>query len=209
MIAQPQATIKAVIWDLGGVILRTEDWQPRERWEAKLGLAPGELHRLVFEGELGKKAAIGRAEMHEIWDSIAAMFDLSAEDLHELEADFWSGDHIDEELVAYIRALRPAIRTALLSNAWPSVRETLENRWDIADIFDVITLSCETGLAKPDPRIYQVSLEALGLPAEQALFIDDFERNIESARHVGMSAILFESAGQTRREIDDLLRQTG
>jgi epoxide hydrolase-like predicted phosphatase len=208
MTAQPQAAIKAVIWDLGGVILRTEDWQPRECWETKLGLATGELHRLVFEGELGRKAAVGRAEVHDIWDSISTMFDLSAEDLRELETDFWSGDRIDDELVAYIRGLRPAYRTALLSNAWPSVRETLENRWEIADIFDAITLSCEVGFAKPDPRIYQLSLEALGLPAEQVLFIDDFERNIEGARRVGMSAILFQTADQTRREIGALLGPT-
>jgi epoxide hydrolase-like predicted phosphatase len=208
MMAKERPNIEAVIWDLGGVILRTEDQGPRQHWEARLGLAPGELHRLVFEGELGKAAALGLADTSDIWTSIGEMFSLPADQLQEMEQDFWSCDRIDEDLVRYIRDLHPEFRTALLSNAWPSVRDTLQNRWEIADIFDAITLSCEVGLAKPDPRIYQISLEALGLPAEQALFIDDFERNIEGARRVGMAAIRFQTAEQTRREIDDLLRRT-
>jgi HAD superfamily hydrolase (TIGR01509 family) len=208
MMAKERPNIEAVIWDLGGVILRTEDRGPRHRWEARLGLAPGELHRLVFEGELGKAAALGLADTSDIWTSIGEMFFLPVDQLQEMEQDFWSCDRIDEDLVQYIRDLHPEFRTALLSNAWPSVRDTLENRWEIADIFDAITLSCEIGLAKPDPRIYQISLEALGLPAERALFIDDFERNIEGARRVGMAAVRFQTAEQTRREIDDLLRRT-
>ena len=197
MMANDQSTIKAVIWDLGGVILRTEDGGPRERWEVKLGLAPGELHRLVFEGPLGKAAALGQANSSEIWDSIGGKFHLPEEQLKELETDFWSCDRIDEDLVSYIRNLHPDFRTALLSNAWPSVRDTLENLWEIAEIFDEITLSCEVGMAKPDPRIYHMTLEALGIPAEQTVFIDDFERNVEGARRVGMNAILFQTPDQT------------
>jgi HAD superfamily hydrolase (TIGR01509 family) len=196
---------KAVIWDLGGVLLRTEDRQPRQRWEARLGLAPGELDRLVFEGELGKLAALGQANAHDIWSSIGTRFSLPPDELQKLESDFWSGDQIDGDLVDYIRALRPMYQTALLSNAWPAVRETLEVRWGIAGIFNVITLSCEVGMAKPDPRIYAANLEALGLPAEQTVFVDDFERNVQGARRVGMSAILFQSSQQVQHEVDLLL----
>ena len=199
---------KAVIWDLGGVILRTENRQPRQRWEARLGLEPGELDRLVFEGELGKQAALGQANADDIWSSLGTRLSLPPEQLHELERDFWSHDQIDRDLVDYIRALRPMYQTALLSNAWPAVRETLEEPWRIAGIFDVITLSCEVGMAKPDPRIYAATLEALSVPAEQTIFVDDFERNIEGARRVGMAAVLFQTANQTRREIDDLLGRT-
>lgn len=205
MTSQQAGTIKAVIWDLGGVILRTEDRQPRERWEAELGLAPGELDRLVFEGELGKQAALGQANARDIWDSVGSMLDLSADELRELEIDFWSGDRIDDELVAYIRDLRPSFQTSLLSNAWPSVRDTLENRWEIAEIFDVITLSSEVGIAKPDPRIYALTLEALGLPAERTVFVDDFERNVVAARKLGMVGVQFQSRDQVRHDLGVLL----
>jgi HAD superfamily hydrolase (TIGR01509 family) len=209
MMTDEQAgTIEAVIWDLGGVILRTEDRQPRERWEAKLGLAAGELDRLVFGGELGKRAALGQADAGDIWDSVGSMLDLPADELRELELDFWSGDRVDDELVAYIRDLRPGCRTALLSNAWPSVRDTLENRWEIAEIFDVITLSCEVKIAKPDPRIYALTLEALGLPPERTAFVDDFERNVAAARQLGMAGVQFQSRDQVRHDLDVLLGRT-
>jgi HAD superfamily hydrolase (TIGR01509 family) len=209
MMTDEQAgTIEAVIWDLGGVILRTEDRQPRERWEAKLGLAAGELDRLVFGGELGKRAALGQADAGDIWDSVGSMLDLPGDELRELELDFWSGDRVDDELVAYIRDLRPGCRTALLSNAWPSVRDTLENRWEIAEIFDVITLSCEVKIAKPDPRIYALTLEALGLPPERTAFVDDFERNVAAARQLGMAGVQFQSRDQVRHDLDVLLGRT-
>ncbi|MEJ2013273.1 MAG: HAD family phosphatase [Anaerolineales bacterium] len=208
MTRQQVGTIKAVIWDLGGVILRTEDRQPRERWEAKLGLAPGELDRLVFEGELGKQAALGQANVRDIWDSVGSMLGLSADQLRELEIDFWSGDRIDDELVAYIRDLRPGFQTSLLSNAWPSVRDTLENRWEITEIFDVITLSSEVGIAKPDPRIYALTLEALDLPAERTVFVDDFERNVVAARQLGMVGLQFQNRDQVRHDLGVLLGLT-
>jgi HAD superfamily hydrolase (TIGR01509 family) len=208
MTRQQVGTIKAVIWDLGGVILRTEDRQPRERWEAKLGLAPGELDRLVFEGELGKQAALGQANVRDIWDSVGSMLGLSADQLRELEIDFWSGDRIDDELVAYIRDLRPSFQTSLLSNAWPSVRDTLENRWEITEIFDVITLSSEVGIAKPDPRIYALTLEALDLPAERTVFVDDFERNVVAARQLGMVGLQFQNRDQVRHDLGVLLGLT-
>jgi HAD superfamily hydrolase (TIGR01509 family) len=208
MTRQQVGTIKAVIWDLGGVILRTEDRQPRERWEAKLGLAPGELDRLVFEGELGRQAALGQANVRDIWDSVGSMLGLSADQLRELEIDFWSGDRIDDELVAYIRDLRPGFQTSLLSNAWPSVRDTLENRWEITEIFDVITLSSEVGIAKPDPRIYALTLEALDLPAERTVFVDDFERNVVAARQLGMVGLQFQNRDQVRHDLGVLLGLT-
>jgi len=205
MAAPDPSSIKAVIWDLGGVILRTGDPEPRERWEARLGVAPGELHRLVFEGELGKLAAVGQAQPAEIWDSIGELFELSPQEIHEMETDFWISDQIDEELVGYIRDLRPAFRTALLSNAWPGVRELLEERWEISDAFEVLTLSYEVGLAKPDPRIYNLTLQQLGLQPAETIFVDDFIRNVEGARRVGMHAVHFQSPGQARAELDPLL----
>ena len=205
MAAPEPSTIKAVIWDLGGVILRTGDPGPRERWEARLGLAPGELHRLVFEGELGKLAALGQAQPAEIWESIGGLFDLSQQEIRAMETDFWISDRIDEELVGYIRDLRPAFRTALLSNAWPGVRELLEDRWEIVDAFEVLTLSYEVGLAKPDPQIYNLTLRELGLKPHETIFVDDFIRNVEGARRVGMHAVHFQSSAQAQAELDPLL----
>ena len=60
-------TIRAVISDLGGVIVRTHDHEPRARWEKRLGLTPHALERLVFWGEAGEKAALGQIEPDDVW----------------------------------------------------------------------------------------------------------------------------------------------
>jgi putative hydrolase of the HAD superfamily len=196
---------KAVLWDLGGVILRTEDWSARENWEAELELERGELHRLVFEGEQGRLAALGLSNAEQVWSSIGQKFSLSAAGLEQLRGDFWSGDRIDGRLTEIIRSLRPAYKTGLLSNAWPDVRPWLEENWELADAFDVILLSCEVGLVKPDPRIYQLALEELELTPGEVVFIDDFQRNIEGARRAGMQTIWFEDYDQAVEELNRLL----
>jgi len=198
-------SIQAVIIDLGGVILRTEDPKPREHWERRLGLPKGALHDLVFGSEASLQATLGKATAEAVWRSVADGLSLSAEDLEALRNDFWAGDRIDDQLIARLRTLRQGYQTALLSNAWPSTRTALENHWGIADAFDLIVLSAELGLAKPDPRIYQMTLSQLGVPPEQALFIDDMARNIEAAHRLGIQTLHFREPEEAYRRLDALL----
>lgn len=198
-------SIEAVIWDLGGVLVRTMDRSPRFRWEERLQLEPGELDRLVFEGETGRAAAVGKARAADIWHSIQERFSLSTEALNQLEDDFWAGDRVDEALVDLIRSLRPRYKTALLSNAWPDLRHALENVWTIADIFDEIVISAEVGCAKPDPEIYKLVLERLHIDPSKAVFIDDFMVNIEAANRLGLQTIHFRDSSEAQRQLKAIL----
>lgn len=197
--------IRAVIWDLGGVLVRTEDWSPRRRWEARLGLEPGGLSRLVFEGEAGRQAALGQASAEEVWRWVGERLGLTGAEVERLRRDFWSGDRVDESLVDYIRSLRPAYRTALLSNAWPDLRHFVEKVWRIDDAFDVVVISAEVGMVKPDPGIYHLTLARLGVEPGEAVFIDDFEANVAAARDLGLHAIRFRRPAQARAELEALL----
>jgi FMN phosphatase YigB (HAD superfamily) len=87
-----------------------------------------------------------------------------------------------------------------LSNYSPWM-ETLRRRLQLDRFLDGYTLSCETGYRKPDPRAYTSLLEAAAVPAEECLFIDDRERNVEAAREQRINAIRFEGAAQLRREL--------
>lgn len=197
--------INAVIWDLGGVLVRTLDRSHRVAWEQELQLDVGELDRLVFEGEIGRAAAIGKARADDIWAFIRERFGLSAEETQRIEQDFWAGDQVDQELIALIRRLRSNYKTALLSNAWPDLRHALEELWQIADAFDDIFISAEIGLAKPDERIYKLALERLGVKPQEAVFIDDFKRNIDAAADVGLHTIHYQNSAETQAALKDLL----
>ncbi len=197
--------IRAVIWDLGGVLVRTEDWAPRRRWGERLGLEPGDLSRLLFEGEVGRRATLGQASADDVWRWVGEQLGLTGAEVERLRRDFWAGDRVDESLVDYIRDLRPAYRTALLSNAWPDLRHFVEKVWCIGDAFDVIVISAEVGMAKPHPRIYRLVLERLGMAPEETVFIDDFPVNVEAARQVGLHAIHFRGPEQALQELEVLV----
>jgi putative hydrolase of the HAD superfamily len=193
---------------MGGVIVRTENWAPRERWEDRFDMPALGLTRLVFEGEMGVKAALGKASSEHVWRWVGKELQLSRKERTRLEEDFWSGDEVDDELVDFIRSLRPEYKTGMITNAWPEIRTMLEERWKIADAFDVIVTSSEEQLLKPDPAIYHLALERLKVESSASIFIDDFQTNVDGARAVGMQAILFRSPAQIRAELTRFLRGT-
>ncbi len=197
--------IKGVIFDVGGVLLRTHDQSGRRKWESRLGLKPGELAYLVFDSQLGRQAQLGQASLGEVWTWVETHLGLNSEQLASLKRDFWSGDQLDQELCDYVRGLRPRYRTAMLSNNWAPDGRAMAQKLGIADCFDVFVTSAEIGVMKPDPRIYQVALERLGMSPKEAVFVDDFIENVEAARRMGMGAVHFVDPDQTRDQLDEWL----
>ncbi|GAA4614670.1 HAD family hydrolase [Saccharopolyspora hordei] len=100
-----------------------------------------------------------------------------------------------------VRALRQrGVRTALLSNSWGN-----EYPWDVLDgLFEVTVVSADVRLRKPDPRIYRLVLDRLGLPAEQVVFVDDGAPNVDAAEQLGMRAVLHTDPADTRARIAEL-----
>ena len=92
------------------------------------------------------------------------------------------------------------IRTALLSNSWGNTypRDT----WD--GMFDDIVISGEVGLRKPEPEIFQLAAQRLGLEPADCVFVDDMQLNVDGARAVGMTAILHTEYDETRRALETL-----
>jgi epoxide hydrolase-like predicted phosphatase len=190
-------TIRAVIFDVGGVLIRTEDWSARRKWETRLGLPEMRLSQVVFDSEMSARATVGQAAAADVWKDAAATLGLNAEQMQELERDFWSGDRLDAELSQFMRGLRPPYKTGILSNAWPDARQALTQKYGLGDAVDVMILSAEVGCAKPDARIYQIALERLGVRPEEAVFVDDVLENVQAAQALGMGGIQFKSTAQT------------
>jgi epoxide hydrolase-like predicted phosphatase len=205
MMGTTRQKLSAVIWDLGGVIVRTLDRSGRAHWETQLGLQSRELEELVFEGEMGRKASLGQASADDVWNWVIERLDLSPDARTRLKRDFWKGDRIDRDLIQFIRDLRPTYKTGLLSNAWPNLRDLMENSWHIASAFDEIVISAEVGLVKPDARIYEYTLERMNVSPEEAVFVDDFPKNIAEAQAVGMQAVHFQNPTQAMQELRTIL----
>lgn len=190
--------IRAVIFDFGGVIVRTADAAGRRRWEEQLELPPKALEALVFDSEPAKRATLGQATESEVWAHVARTLNLDDAQLQACQRDFWGGDRLDTELVDLIQSLRPRYRTGILSNAWPRARTAFTERFGLDAAVDDILISAEVGLAKPDPRIYQLAAERLGVRPEEAVFVDDYAPNVEAAQAAGMRAIHFRAGLDVR-----------
>lgn len=201
-------TIRAVIFDMGGVLLRSENESGRRKWEQRLGLAEGELAEIVFNSPVSQKATVGRATDEDVWAHVAGRFGLDYETLRQLRRDFWSGDRVDVQLADFLRHLRPGYKTAILSNAWPGARKALTERWGLHSVVDEMIISAEEGVAKPDPAIYHIALGRLGVRPAEAVFVDDMAANVEAARALGMHGVQFRTREQAIAEVKGILDGT-
>jgi epoxide hydrolase-like predicted phosphatase len=210
--------IRAVVSDFGGV-LTTPLLKGFERFQADTGVpaeafgaalahaAAGDDGRNpLFELEVG---AISEGEfLATLEREISAGLGRPVE-LHGFAERYMGALDANEALFAHYRALHArGIRFALLTN---NVREW-EARWramlpEIDEIFEVVVDSAFVGMRKPDPAIYELTVERLGdgiTPAD-CIFIDDIDVNCQAAREVGMAAVLFHSTEQAIAEVEALL----
>jgi putative hydrolase of the HAD superfamily len=130
--------------------------------------------------------------------------------MHEFPDRYWAALHPNAELVAHLADLRAAgYRMGLLTN---NVREW-EPRWrpmlPVDELFDAVVDSAFVGVRKPDPEIYRITCERLGVPPAECVLLDDFERNCDAARAFGMEAVRFVDTDQTIAELDALLAARG
>jgi epoxide hydrolase-like predicted phosphatase len=197
-------TIQAVFFDLGGVILRTEQPAPRANLAKSLGLTYAEIDKLVFENDSSRQASLGLISEDQHWQNIARTLDMPHDRVEYLRTEFFAGDRLDLELVDLMRSLRPAIRVGLISNAWNGMRDWITDQ-KFADAFDDMVISAEIGIAKPDVRIYQAAMQNLHVLPPESIFLDDTLRNVEAARNIGMHAIHFVQPGQAIAELKTLL----
>jgi glucose-1-phosphatase len=196
--------IKAIIFDVGGVLIRTHDHKPRRQWEKKLGLSEWESEQIVFNSEMGRKAQQGAISDEALWDWVGQRLKLSQTDLAAFRNDFWAGDVLDDGLIDFIRRLRPAYQTAIISNATDGLHESLSNQHEIADAFDLIVGSAVEKVMKPAPEIFQRTLQRLGRLPEEAVFIDDFAHNIQAAQELGWHTIHFQPGTNVPAELAKL-----
>jgi epoxide hydrolase-like predicted phosphatase len=197
-------SIRAVFFDLGGVIVRTEYQTPRQQLAERLGMEYDDLNRIVFDSETGLQAAVGEITSSQHWEAVMKRLKRPVEEMTTIRDEFFAGDIIDRQLLNYIRSLRGKYKTGLISNAWNDLRESLV-REKIDDAFDQIIISAEVGVAKPDPKIFQIALKQADVRPNEAIFVDDFYVNIEGCEKVGMKGIHFKDAQSTLQQLKVIL----
>lgn len=199
--------VRAVIFDFGGVLVRIVDDRPRLELARELGVSLSRLDNLVFFSDTAQRASRGEISVVKHWETVGKVLGIQSEDMPRFLERYWSADDVNWKLLDFIRTLHPQYKVGLLSNAWDDLRLTLHNRWNIDSLFDELIISAEVKLVKPDPRIFQLATERLGVHPSEAIFVDDIQENVEAARAQGLVAFLFSDTQTVIAEINHCLRQ--
>lgn len=201
---------EAVIFDFGNVLFLPTDG---EAFKASLkALAAehgfekgGHLWGHIYRSDAWERAKRGHMTRDEFWaDRLGALgIDGEGEVAAFRARLFEHVPGIHPAMRQLVHDLRPVARLGVLSNT--AVRDM--GRWlaeehDMAGIFEVVVASADVGLAKPEPEIYHLVLERLGLPPEKTLFIDDLQRNVEAAQALGIPSIRFTTLASLRAELE-------
>ncbi|WP_375430985.1 HAD family hydrolase [uncultured Friedmanniella sp.] len=194
---------RAILFDADGVLQHmTVEWRDElsER-SGEEGPETDRLHDAIAQAE--KPTMTGEIDLA---DSLVQVLDDHDTDLEVHEVlEVWQNIEVDEAVLDGVRSLagRGIIR-ALTTNQAEQRAAWMRANLPYDDLFDAHFYSCEIGLAKPDPDYFRHVLDALGVAAEDALFMDDTLVNVESAAELGLRAELFARDGG-RAELDRIL----
>ena len=111
---------------------------------------------------------------------------------------------IDAEMESMIRHLRKDYSLAVLSNIIKPHREYVLKRYPVQELFDYLFFSCDIGMRKPDTKIYNFALEKMNIKPNEALFIDDYRKNVDAAGSLGINSIHFTSAAELKERLNNL-----
>ena len=198
--------IRAVVFDIGGVLEFTPRTGWVEKWEIQLNLKPGELdERLMDVWRDGSTGIISEEEVEKI---VGEIMEMDQGQVEALMTDLWEEylGELNVELAAYFASLRPRYQTAILSNSFAGARGKEQERYHFAEMCDLIIYSHEEGISKPERRIYELTCERLGVQPAEMIFLDDHQRPVVGARELGIHAILFQNTAQAIADIQAMLR---
>ena len=185
---------KVILFDFFGVI--SSEVAPK--WFARY-FDDAEAKRI--KDEVMAPGDRGERSENEIYDAVARICSVE----RDYVIDEWQKlAKIDEKVVEYIKILRKDHPVYLLSNAVDTFLKTIIYKNNIQDLFDMIFISSELRLAKPDPAFFIHCLSAIGASPSECVMIDDNPKNIASAESVGISGIVYTGLEDLKKRIEEI-----
>jgi putative hydrolase of the HAD superfamily len=196
--------LTGLLVDFGGV-LTSNVFDSFRAFCREEGIEPESVRELFRKDpealRLVRRLEVGEIEEQEFSKSFGTL--LGIEDSADLVNRIFGRIQPDETMVEAVKRARLAgIRTGLLSNSMGTGRY---DRAAFPELFDGVVISGEVGLHKPQPEIFRLGCERIGLPPEECVFVDDLRENCDGAEAVGMTAILHRGADTTIPELERLL----
>lgn len=193
--------IEAVIFDLGRVLVNIDLEPLRKKLSPSAGESGGgDLIQKVRESDLIPQLNSGKISLAQFHQTLCIRygFDWSFDFFHQAWCSIF---YPSPDMEALVRDLHGRIPLGLLSDTDLSHWTYIRRHYPFVEVFQKPVLSFQAGVCKPDPAIYRAAAQSVGLPPDRCFYTDDLPGNIEGARAVGMSDVLFQNADQIRREL--------
>jgi putative hydrolase of the HAD superfamily len=197
--------VRNVIFDLGGVVF---DWNP-DHIVSRVQPVPelrAALKAALFGHADWRQFDRGTLTEPELIERLQLRLGATRQEVDTI-LDAVRNSLVEKpETIKLMRALQgQGTPLYCLSNMPASIYTHLRQRHHFWDAFSGIVISGEVRMMKPEPQVFMHLLATFNLRAEETVFIDDLLSNIESAKQVGLHAVLFKDAAQCRRELDQIL----
>lgn len=213
-----ETRIEMVISDFGGV-LTTPLVEAFAALQDSVGIPPKTFGLALKDitDQTGKnplsEMECGRITEREFSDRLAAALEPHLGEVPAIDdfgSTFFEALQPNDEMIDLIRQVRgDGYRASLLTNNVKEWEPLWRSMLPVDELFETVVDSAFVGLRKPDPRIYELTLDRIALPPESCIFIDDMEINCEAATDLGIHAVHFRETAQVRAEVETLLARHG
>ena len=179
--------MKAIVLDMYGVIVKQtgDDFVPYvQRTFPNLNIE--EIHTPWFKADIGEITSL------EVWEALGFQGDLE-----KIEKEYLDTIELSDGFIDFIEKVKGKYKLAIISNDSGRWSKYLREKFDINKYFDVISISGDLKIQKPDERIFLLTTTKLGVNAEDCIYVDDRTGNLNAAKKVGMKPILLNSRNES------------
>ena len=179
--------MKAIVLDMYGVIVKQtgDDFVPYVR-QTFPDLSVEEICTPWFKADIGELTSL------EVWKAIGFQGDLE-----KIEKEYLDTIELSDGFIDFIEKVKNKYKLAIISNDSSRWSKYLREKFDINKYFDVISISGDLKIQKPDDRIFLLTIEKLGVKAEDCVYVDDRSGNLNAAKKVGMTPVLLNSRNES------------
>ena len=196
--------IKAIAFDYGGVI-EIKERNSFQEIASYLQVSLEDWERVYFS--LNHMFNVGGKSWDEVIALVAKEFNASDEQISHIKnlvSEIRKTKRINYELLEIIKKLKKNYKIGLLSNNSVNLNQRIKDN-NIAEIFDAVVISGEVGFQKPQPEIFEILSNKLGVELNELIFVDDTKRSLEGAEMIGYFPILFTNNQKLKEELAGIL----
>lgn len=212
MSASAAAPVRAVLFDLGGV-LTADPFAGMVSYAEELGIGAQVIADAVRDSDRFRAVETGASSMRDFLKWLCGDIEErhgARVDIRRLADCLASGQRIRPEMPALLTQVRDAgLRLALLTNNAREARSWWESGVLPLELFDTILDSSALGVRKPDPAVFRLALDRLGLAGREVVLVDDLQANIDGAVKAGLRGLRFVDPEQCRSELWSMLARSG